>query len=164
MKAARSSLDVRRFRYGWAPGVFYAIGAADLALGLVPVILFPGTVGLKLVIATVHFAVAAFLFRIARMGAYFLPSSLKLVRMLSTRHMPWSQVRRFLLAPRGTARIVGYVELEDGSTVWMQGIGSWLRFARSSRGAELLIEEMNSLLPSYRGSLGAGAPGLPSEP
>ena len=105
---------------------------------------------LKAVALAVHGLVVAFFVRMARMGAYFSPREVRLVRMLRTDHIPWSVVERFILAPRGTARLVGYVELSDGSRFWMQGIGSWYRFARRSTGAEALVDEMNELLPAYR--------------
>ena len=85
--------------------------------------------------------------------------------MLRTDHISWSVVERFILAPRGTARLTGFVELSDGSRVWTQGIGSWYRFARRSAGAEAVIDEMNELLPIYRAArIGGGSRPSASEP
>ena len=47
--------------------------------------------------------------------------------------------------------LAGHVVLTDGTLVWIEGIGSWYRFAKHSPGAEAVIVEMNRLVGEYQG-------------
>jgi hypothetical protein len=145
-----ASLPNRSFRQGWSPAVGHIIGGWFLVNAALVAVFAPGILW-KSVTILGNVAVTAYCwFRLARIGPVFTRKGLKIVRLLSTTLIPWSEVRGFVLRPHGSARLAGHARLGDGSFIWLPGVGSWYRFAKASAAADAVIHEMNTALPEYK--------------
>jgi hypothetical protein len=113
-----------------------------VALMAVLLVAAPGIYG-KIVTVGIIAGPAAFTFRLTRLGAHFRSSDLLLVRTFRTIRIPWNRVTRFVVAPRGLQPLCVFANLDDGSRVWIEGIGPWFRFAKTSPELTRLVREMN---------------------
>ena len=100
----------------------------------------------KVLAAAIVVLPSAFFYRMSLLGAHFRPDELRLVRTFSTTRLTWSRVSRFLIAPRGIQPLAVFVETTDGDRVWIEGMGPWFRFTRSSERLEEQVREMNEEL------------------
>ena len=130
------------FRSGWSRGLVLAIAGIDLGAAIVALVGMP-TPPEKVVAAATTLIPFPFILRFSRLGAHFLPGELKLIRTLRTVKIPWVRVKRFVIAPRGIQPLAVFVELTDGTRVWVEGVGPWGRFKRFSPELEAQVHEMN---------------------
>jgi hypothetical protein len=130
-------------------GFAYFVGGSLAVMGMTLFILIPEPL-VKLLVVIPHLMLAwFFVHRFAGTGAYFNTDGLRIQRIFSTEFVPWRDVRRFSLQPRGARTMTCHVETEGGRLIWIEGIGPERR-EQFSPEVEAIILHMNRLLPRYK--------------
>ena len=134
------------YRHGYEPGLFLFTAGLLSAVALVAAVmgaLEPSPWGLPIV--AVNLALAAAMWRMSRMGARLDHDGVVLFHAFRTIRIPWSDFRRFTVLPRWDIPKTGYVELLDGSLIWIKGLGPWgpLIQKREDWAIEGIVSEMN---------------------
>lgn len=91
-------------------------------------------------------------FRLARARVCVLRDGVKVVNPLRTVFVPWHRISRFSLRTWGLFYTpIGHVDLKDGSSVHILGIGAPNPGTRPrNQSAQRLIEELNDMLTKVR--------------
>ncbi len=145
---ARQRERVKIYRHGYPPVFPLFIAGCWIVIAVAILIFMPLSLW-TLVIIPPHLAIAAFLWRTSRVGARLEQDGVRIVRMLRTARIPWSQFRRFVVRPKTRGELVpidkaGYAERTDGSLEWIQGLGPYGPFIKHDEFAvEALVIEMN---------------------
>jgi hypothetical protein len=139
------------YRSGWSPALPIFIGAWFVVIAVMLLVLAPEW-PVKLAAAGVNLAIAAFcFFRFAAIGPRLDGDGVMIVRLFTTRRVPWSQVRRFVVLTHPGAGMAAHLERTDGEFIWLQGVGSSNAFAsKASVELEVAVEAMNAERRRYQ--------------
>lgn len=141
----------KRYQAGWNRMLPIGLGVWFALLGAVLLVVVPEW-PIKLAAAGCNFMVAAFCFlRFARVGPMLDGHGVRIVKLFSTRQVPWADVRKFVVRVHAGAGPAAHLERTDGSMIWLQGVGSSSVFAKSGS-AELdsVVDEMNRFRHRYQ--------------
>lgn len=134
------------YRYGYQSR-WFRIGTTLVVMSTALAIVAPGTRAIVGAAAGV-LAIAALVWRRSQIGAHFSARGVKVVRGWRTIKIPWWDVRRFVVRgrPRSSLQRAAFVELMDGSLVWIEGIEAAPSSSIHGDDAiaiDMLVKEMN---------------------
>jgi hypothetical protein len=136
----------KTYRNGYSPLLYQVLAAGFVLMAIVILVVSPWS-PLLLIVAALNLLPAILSWRMSRMGARLEQQGIIVYRMFRTIRIPWSSFRRFVILPRPRDLLAktGFVELIDGSLVWIQGMAPWgLLFTKGDDWAvEVTINEMN---------------------
>lgn len=149
--------NVTIYREGYSPGFFWFIAGGFVLVALTALIVFPLSPW-HLVIVPINLGLATFYWRMGRMGVRLEERGVKVVHMFRTVRIPWARFRRFVVGPRprDLLRKTGFVELTDGSMVWIQGMAPWFVLVTKfdDFAVDTMIAEMNRKAQKLKAAAG----------